>query len=136
MLSVSMHLSNAYSAHFRRSTLWIETHSLLGNPYFSLYRPDCTPLSALPGCALTQQYLLPFSAKTLLFVPLANDWHCVDVHDHIALHILQPLFIIPSDSSLGRQMYTGDDSPGRIKRRPIKALAVSATHKSPSWIQR
>jgi hypothetical protein len=50
--------------------------------------------------------------------------------------MLQPLFIIPSDSSLGRKMNTGDDSPGRIKHRPIEALAVSATHKSPSWIQR
>ncbi len=101
---------------------------------FQLYRPDYTPLSALPGCAPIQQYLLPFSMKTWLFVPLANDWHCVDAHDRIALHILWPLFIIPSDSSLGRWM--GNYSPGRIKRRPIEALAISATHKSPSRIQR
>jgi hypothetical protein len=65
---------------------------------------------------------------------LANDWHCVDAHDHIALHMLQQLFIIPSDSSLRRQINTGDDSPGGIKCRPIEASTVSATHESPSQI--
>ena len=86
---------------------------------FCLYRPDCTSLSALPGCAPMQQYLLPFSMKAWLFVLLVNDWRCVDAHDCIALHILWPLFIIPSDSSLGRQMNKGNDSPGRIKHRPL-----------------
>ncbi len=99
-------------------------------------RLTTTPLSALPGCTPMQQYLLLFSVKTWLFVPLANDWRCVDAHDCIALQICQLLFMILSDSCLGRQMNTGDDSPGRIKCRPIEALAVSATHKSPSWIQR
>jgi hypothetical protein len=133
MMSVSMYLLNAYSAlqnHVNRIPF------LLGNPYFSLYRPDCTPLSALPGCASTQQYLFPFSVKPWLFVPLANDWRYVDAHDCIALHILCPLFIIPSDSSLERRINMRNYSPGRIKHRPIEALAVSATHKSPSRIQR
>ncbi len=65
-----------------------------------------------------------------------GDWRCVYAHDCIALHILQPLFLIPCDSSLRKQMNTSNDSSGRIKCRPIEALVVSATHKSPSRIRR
>jgi hypothetical protein len=33
-------------------------------------------------------------------------------------------------------MKTGDVSPGQMKHRPSEALMISATHKSPSGIQR
>ncbi len=98
--------------------------------------PDSTPLLALPGCAPTQQYLLLFFLNTWFCVPLANDCCCVDAHDLIALHMLWPSFIRPSDSFLGSHMKTGNVSPGQMKCRPSKALFVSATHKLPSHIWR
>ncbi len=134
MMFVSMNLSKAYSACLR--SLCIESHLFLGKPFFSLWRPDSTPLLALPGCAPMQQYLLPFSVNTWFCVPLANDCCCVDAHDLIALHMLQPSFIIPSNSFLESCMMTGDVSSGQMRHRPSEALIVSATHKLPSRIQR
>ncbi len=69
-------------------------------------------------------------------LPLANDCHCVNAHDLIALHMLRPSFIIPSASILGSHIKTGVVSPGEIKRKPSVALSVSAIHKSPSRIRR
>ena len=64
VISVPMYMLNAYSA--RIITLCNESHCSLGNL--------CTPLSALPGCAPMQQYLLPSSVKTRFFVPLDSEW--------------------------------------------------------------
>ncbi len=100
----------------------------------ALWKLSGSSMGALRELVPVAGVFITFLHEKWLFVPLANDWHCVNAHDCIALHILQPLFIIPSDSSHRRRMNTGYDSPGRIKCRPIEALVVSATHKSPSQI--
>ena len=70
MTFVSMYLSNVYSACLR--TLCNKSHSLVGNPFLSLKRPDCIPFCALPGCAPIQQFLLSSSVNTQFRLPLLN----------------------------------------------------------------
>ncbi len=134
MMSVSMNLSNACSACL--STLWMLSHSLHGNPCFTLLSPDWTLLWALPGCVPTQQYLLPSSIKTWFFLPLDKDWCWLNAHRYIEWHMLWPLFIMASDSFLGRRMNVGEETPGRIWRKLTNAHFVSATQISPSRTQR
>jgi len=128
-----MYLSNAYSDLLR--TLWMTSHSLLWNPFFSLYEPDLTPLSALHGWEPTQQYLWLSSTNTWLWVPLDKVVRWLLAHERMAEQSCVLSLIILRESTLGRRTNIGEPSCWEY-RSPMFGFTVSATQRSPLHIRR